>query len=95
MTFQVHLYISGFVQGVGFRQFVKYHARKLGLSGWVRNLPDGRVEAVIQGEQKLVERLIYMCHKGPVISQVEHIDASSEEVIEHFTGFHIVPTLTE
>ena len=51
-----HIFISGFVQGVGFRQFIKINADKLKLKGWVRNLSDGRVEAMLQGSKEKIER---------------------------------------
>ena len=87
---QVHLFISGFVQGVGYRQFVKSHAKKLGLTGWVRNLPDGRVEAVIQGEKDLIENLITLSRRGPVLSDVDHVEVLWDEVEETYSDFLIV-----
>jgi acylphosphatase len=64
---KVHLFISGFVQGVGFRQFVKANARKLGLTGWVRNLADERVEALFQGPEETIKKAIEICKKGPFL----------------------------
>ncbi len=61
---QVRLFISGYVQGIGYRQFVKANATRLGLSGWVRNLSDGRVEALIQGDKKKIEEMITLCKKA-------------------------------
>ena len=55
---QAHVYISGFVQGVGFRAYTRSKAKKLGLNGWVRNLSDGRVEAVVQGDRDIIEKLL-------------------------------------
>jgi len=86
---QTHLYISGKVHGVGFRQFVKSHARRLGLFGWVRNLPDGRVEAVIQGEKDEVDELIAFCHKGPMLSEVKSVEILEEEMDTKFHDFTI------
>jgi acylphosphatase len=66
----VHLLISGRVQGVFYRASTQQAARKLGLSGWVRNLPDGRVEAMVQGAKTEVDRLVKWCHSGPTHARV-------------------------
>ena len=60
MIKQAHIYFSGRVQGVGFRYTMMNFARGISLKGWVKNLPDGRVEALVEGEQKLIEEL---CHR--------------------------------
>lgn len=75
----VHIFISGFVQGVGFRRFIKDHALKLGLTGWVRNLNDNRVEAVFQGSTLNIEKMILLCEKGPFLSEVKNIDVIWEK----------------
>ncbi len=69
----LRIFISGIVQGVFFRQFVKEQAEKLGLRGYVRNLNDGRVEAVIEGKDSDVDRMIELCKKGSPYSKVETI----------------------
>ncbi len=86
---QAHLFISGEVQGVGFRYFVLSTAEKSGLTGWVRNLPDGRVEAVVQGEKKKILLLIKQCHIGPMLSRVERIEVGWEERKEVFKEFTV------
>lgn len=88
---QVHLLISGSVQGVGYRQFVKSSAGKLGLTGWVRNLPDGRVEAVAQGEKQTINELLKRCRKGPFLAEVETIEVREEKEAKMITGFTILP----
>lgn len=77
--YQAHVFISGFVQGVGFRQFVKSNARQLGLTGWVRNTEDDGVEAVFCGNKEIVEQMIYLCKKGPMLSEVKHLGFEWEE----------------
>lgn len=77
---QAHVYISGFVQGVGFRNFVRSKARKMGIKGWVRNLTDGRVEAVLQGEKEDVLRLISLCRRGSFFSKTTDIVVNWEEI---------------
>lgn len=69
-----NIFISGFVQGVGFRQFVKNTARKFSLTGWVKNLSDGRVEAEFYGEKKIIEEAIESLWKGNFLSGVKSID---------------------
>jgi len=86
---QAHLFIAGVVQGVGYRQFVKSNARKLSLTGWVRNVEDGGVEAVLQGEQDVIEQLIALCRKGPFLSEVKQIGFEWEEGEEAFPDFSI------
>jgi len=76
---QAHVFISGNVQGVGYRQFVKSNARKLGITGWVRNAEDGGVEAVFQGEESMIEVLVSACKKGPFLAEVEQIGFEWEE----------------
>lgn len=83
----VHLVITGHVQGVGFRKFVQYHARKLSITGWVQNIPERRVEGLLQGDKKKLIKLIGICKKGPVIARVAYVQVTwkeSEEVCEEF-----------
>lgn len=70
-----HLIIHGRVQGVFYRDWTVQTARSLGLAGWVRNLPDGTVEAHIQGERQAVERMVAAMEGGPPRARVERIEA--------------------
>jgi acylphosphatase len=70
--------VSGRVQGVGFRFFVEDAARREGLAGWVRNLPDGRVEAQAEGDAEAVERLERKIRRGPPAARVAHVDVEVE-----------------
>lgn len=85
----VHVYISGTVQGVGYRQFVKHHAKRHSLVGWVKNLPDGRVEAFLQGEKEKVKHVLKVCENGPMLSQVKHVALQWEEPLTELTEFVI------
>ncbi len=87
---QGHVFIEGFVQSVGFRHFVKSKAVELGLKGFVQNLPDGRVEAVLQGSKENIEKLIKLCKKGPFLSEVEDVDVQWENSEEKFEKFDIL-----
>lgn len=71
---RVQLLVSGLVQGVCFRQSTVDEARRLGLQGWVRNLPDGRVEVLAEGERGAVEGLVRSCRRGPPAARVEGVE---------------------
>lgn len=93
---QAHVFISGFVQGVGLRAFIKNHAEELHVRGWVKNLPvgkagipDDRVEAVFQGDMEDIERLIKLCRKGPFLAEVEKVDVAWEDAPEPYQDFKI------
>lgn len=86
---QAHVFISGVVQGVGYRYFVRNNARKLGLTGWVRNTEDGGVEAVFQGEEKIIEQMVALCRQGPFLSVVKQIGFEWEEQEELFSEFSV------
>ena len=76
--------IAGRVQGVGFRWFVARHAHAAGLVGWVRNLPDGRVEVVARGENEALDALEAQLHSGPpaaIVERVEKLDISHDATI--------------
>ncbi len=75
---RVHLWISGRVQGVFFRASARDEARRLGLRGWVRNLPDGRVEAVAEGSSEGVDAFVAWCHSGPPMARVDHVEVVEE-----------------
>ena len=90
MIHQAHIFISGFVHGVGYRHFVRKNAQKLGLTGWVRNLPDNRVEALIQGKKEDIENLIVLCRKGPFLAEVEDVAVEWEEMKEKLYDFQII-----
>jgi acylphosphatase len=70
---RVHAFVAGVVQGVGFRYFVAREARRLGLAGFVRNLPDGRVEVVAEGERAALERLVAALRTGPPSAEVQDV----------------------
>ncbi|MDZ7756413.1 acylphosphatase [Rhodohalobacter sp.] len=85
-----HIYITGRVQGVGFRHFTRKNADKLGIKGWVKNLPDGRVEAVFQGTESEVKELIERCKDGPVSSYVKDIDVTDVDESKDHNSFEVI-----
>jgi len=72
--------VSGRVQGVGFRWFTQEAARREGAMGWVRNLPDGRVEALIEGDSEAITRVERSIRTGPRGARVENVDVDDQEV---------------
>jgi len=86
---KAHVFISGFVQGVFFRQDTAERSRRLNVTGWVRNLSDGRVEAVFEGEKNDVEVMLEFCHRGPPGAIVRSVEVLWEEPTGEFTGFRI------
>jgi acylphosphatase len=84
-----HVLISGRVQGVSFRYFTRRQAIGNGVTGWVRNLPDGRVEAVLEGESQAVAATLAWCHHGPEISRVDLVEIEEREYTGSFKDFSI------
>ncbi|MFL5960733.1 MAG: acylphosphatase [Gaiellaceae bacterium] len=80
--------VHGFVQGVGFRMAIERAARSQGVAGWVRNRPDGAVEAVFEGEPDDVEALVGLCRKGPRGAAVERVEVERESA-EGLAGFRV------
>ncbi|MEG4441765.1 acylphosphatase [Microcoleus sp. AT9_B5] len=76
---RVRVFVSGLVQGVGYRYSTRNQAKYLGLGGWVRNLPDGRVEAVFEGPKKAVEGMISWCRRGPTGATVSELVLEYED----------------
>ncbi len=89
MNARVHLLISGLVQGVFFRSNTRRVAGELGLKGWVRNLPDGRVEVVAEGRKPALDRLIEFCRKGPEGARVENVQIEWERPKNEFETFDV------
>ncbi len=86
---RVHLLISGRVQGVYYRATAREVARRLGLTGWVRNMPDGRVEAVAEGEEEKLREFIHWCNQGPPAARVEAVAENWSEATGEFREFSI------
>ncbi len=86
---QIHLLISGKVQGVWYRASTREKAGQLGLTGWVRNLPDGRVEAVAEGEVTALEELIAWCRQGPPAARVSDVAVTWQDATDDFDGFTV------
>jgi acylphosphatase len=86
---RAHVYMSGRVQGVFFRSETQDEARRLGLTGWVRNLPDGRVEAVFEGEKEKVDALIDFCRRGPTGARVTNAEVAWENYEGIYKSFII------
>jgi acylphosphatase len=76
---RVHVSISGEVQGVFFRYETRQRARELGIAGWVRNVPDGRVEAVFEGPDDAVDEMLAWCRQGPDQADVREVDVRDED----------------
>lgn len=87
---QVHLLITGFVQGVGYRHFVKRSAESFELTGWVKNLPDGRVEVLLQGTKESLEQAINEFWKGPFVADVDDIQVAFKDTETPFNDFSIL-----
>lgn len=89
-TERAHVYVSGGVQGVFFRDSARREARRLGISGWISNLSDGRVEAVFEGDSSSVREMVRWCESGPSEASVESVDASYEEPRGDSDGFEVL-----
>ena len=85
---RAHVYVSGQVQGVSFRDATRQQAEELGLGGWVRNLQDGRVEAVFEGESETVRQMIEWCESGPSSADVDDVSVE-QETPEGLSGFEV------
>jgi acylphosphatase len=86
---RVHVYISGRVQGVFFRAETQRAAMGFNLTGWARNVPDGRVEAVFEGEDENVDKMLAWCHIGPPHALVENVMVKEEPYTDSFNNFSI------
>lgn len=86
---RIRVYISGLVQGVSFRAATKRAAADLNLNGWVRNMEDGRVEAVFEGADADVKKMLAWCEIGPRTARVENVTAMEEHYTGGFSGFSI------
>jgi acylphosphatase len=89
MNKRAHIFVSGRVQGVFFRDHTQRWASSLGLTGWVRNVYDGRVEAVVEGERDKIEELIAKLKQGPPMADVTNVEVIWEEFVGEFDGFRI------
>ena len=85
----LHVFISGQVQGVGFRWYIKNRAISLNLNGWVKNLPDRRVEAVFKGDKENIEKMLEILRIGPFLADVTHLQVEEKED-ENFDTFEII-----
>jgi acylphosphatase len=89
MKATAHVIVSGRVQGVSFRAATAKEARANGLTGWVRNMPDGRVEAVFQGAKEKIGEMLAWCRKGPPAARVSDVEIFYEKPGEAFAGFAV------
>ena len=89
---RVHLFVTGRVQGVWYRASTHREAGELGLSGWVRNLRDGRVEIVAEGARESLDTLVRWSRHGPPSAQVEDVRVRWGEASGELQGFEVLPT---
>lgn len=87
---RIRIFVTGKVQGVFFRQALKVMAKKNNVSGWVKNLKDGRVEAVLEGDVEHVSRLIEWAHGGPANARVEDVEIINEKFLDEFSKFDVL-----
>ncbi len=86
---RAHVYVSGRVQGVFFRSTTREEAQKRGITGWVKNLRDGRVEAVFEGEEEDVQEMVDFCHEGSRSARVNEVEVDWEEYKGDFSNFEV------
>jgi len=89
MTKSLHLIIEGRVQGVAFRFFTQKQAKKLNVTGYVKNLADGSVEIIAQGEPIALQSLVDWCHQGPTSARVSKVSVTAQLSTEIFADFEI------
>ena len=89
MKKSVRLYITGIVQGVFFRAFIKENAERYNVKGFVRNLEDGRVEVFLEGNSDVVNKMIELCKQGPKHSQIEKVEEKDEK-FQDFKTFKVL-----
>ena len=87
---RAHVFVSGYVQGVFYRHSMSQVARGAGVTGWVRNLADGRVEAVLEGDETDVQKVVAWCHSGPPHATVQDVDVAWEPASREFSGFSTI-----
>lgn len=87
---RVRIFVTGKVQGVFFRQALKVMAKKHNLSGWVKNLQNGRVETLLEGEDMDVSTVVEWCHAGPANARVEDIEIKNEKFKGEFSKFEVL-----
>jgi len=87
---RLHLRIRGLVQGVSFRWHTRRIAGSLGLTGWVRNLPDGSVEVMAEGEEDALQNFIAWCRKGPELARVESVEEHFADPTGEFFDFRLI-----
>jgi acylphosphatase len=85
---RAHVFVSGHVQGVSFRDATRSQAEQLGLSGWVRNTQDGQVEAVFEGDADTVQQMVEWCRSGPSSADVEDLSVDNEQP-ENLSSFEV------
>jgi len=90
MKRRVNVIVSGIVQGVNFRRYTQLTARQLGVLGWVRNLPDGRVEGCFEGDAEAVGSLLDWCRSGPPSGRVDNLEIREESFTAEFSDFSII-----
>ena len=86
---RIRVYVTGKVQGVFFRQALKVKAKQNNILGWVKNLDDGRVEILIEGDHKCVESVVEWCNFGPANSRVDNIEIGHEDYSGKFKNFEV------
>jgi acylphosphatase len=86
---RVHVFISGRVQGVFFRAYTRNEALRLGLTGWVKNLPNSQVEAIFEGETSQLEQMVAWCYEGPPYALVKEVKTVWEKYTGEFDTFSI------
>ncbi len=89
MKARAHIFVSGWVQGVFFRDHTQRCAVSLQLTGWVRNLKDGRVEVIAEGDKQAIEDLISKLKEGPRLARVENVDVTWEDYTGEFSEFSV------
>ncbi|OGR28670.1 MAG: hypothetical protein A2277_18595 [Desulfobacterales bacterium RIFOXYA12_FULL_46_15] len=87
---RIRVRITGRVQGVFFRLKTKQEADRIGINGWVRNIADGSVEALFEGDPEKVTQMARWCEKGPSLSRVDHVNTETETNLSNFQTFDIL-----
>ena len=87
---RIRIFVTGKVQGVFFRQSLKVMAKKNNVFGWVKNLKDGRVEAILEGSEEQIGRLLEWAHRGPANARVDDVEICNEKFANEFSKFDVL-----